>query len=272
MQEVEYQFWVREQERKLRAVPHPIRIRGTVPKFSMAFQPIVDVIAGGVYAYEALVRSINGDGAHSVLSRVPRKNFHLFDKACRSRAMEVSMQCGILLQPSSKLSVNVNPKAAMDDCSNLRMTCDEAIDIGFPLERLILELVEDDEITDFEELKRMMDDYRAGGVLIAMDDFGAGYSGLKLLSKLQPDIIKLDMGLVSRIDTDRTSNVIVKAIVQACYELNITTIAEGVERYDQAMRLRDMGVIYQQGYYFARPVFERLPMVNYTLPELKIGA
>ncbi len=271
MQEVEYQFWVREKERKLRTVQEPVRIRGDIPRFSMAFQPIVDVSLGAVYAYEALVRSPAGESASSVLSRVPPRNFHLFDKACRSRAMMVAMSCGIVDSSNAKLCVNVNPNAAITETSHLRLTCDEALEIGFPLDRLVLELVEDDEICDFDELKRIVEDYRSSGVKIAMDDFGAGYSGLKLLSKLQPDIVKLDMELVSRIETDRTSQIIVRAIIQACFELNITTIAEGVETYDTAMRLRDMGVIFQQGYYFARPGFEKLPFIEFAMPEMAIG-
>ena len=272
MQEVEYQFWVREQERKLRgAAPKPILIKGEIPRFSMAFQPIVSVVDGSTFAFEALVRSESGESAHSVLSRVPPRNFHLFDKACRSRAMAEAIRCGLLQNPVQKLCVNVNPNAAISVNSHLRLTCDEAQGIGFPLERLIIELVEDDEICDFDGLKSVVDDYRSCGVKIAMDDFGAGYSGLKLLSKLQPDIIKLDMGLVSRLHEDRTSQVIVKAIVQACFELGITTIAEGVENYDAAVRLRDMGVFYQQGYYFARPGFEHLPTVTYDLPEPAVG-
>ena len=143
--------------------------------------------------------------------------------------------------------------------------------MGFPLERLVLELVEDEEIWDLAKLKPIIDEYREYGVKVAMDDFGAGYSGLKLLSRLKPDLIKLDMALVHAMDEDRTSQVIMKAIVQACFELGIVTIAEGVERYDQAMRLRDMGVVYQQGYYFARPAFEELPTIQFELPELQIG-
>jgi EAL domain-containing protein (putative c-di-GMP-specific phosphodiesterase class I) len=180
--------------------------------------------------------------------------------------MSEAIRCGLLQNPTQNLCVNVNPNAAIGVNSHLRLTCDEAIGIGFPLNRLIIELVEDDEICDFDGLKRVVDDYRSCGVKIAMDDFGAGYSGLKLMSKLQPDIIKLDMGLISRLHEDRTSQVIVKAIVQACFELEITTIAEGVETYDTAMRLRDMGVVLQQGYYFARPGFEHLPLVTFAPP------
>ncbi|SEC64984.1 EAL domain-containing protein [Terriglobus roseus] len=272
MQEVEYQLWVREQERKLRSgSPKPILIKGEIPSFSMAFQPIVNVLDGTTFAYEALVRSEAGESAHSVLSRVQPRNFHLFDKACRSRAMTDAIRWGLLQDPLPSLCVNVNPNAAISANSHLRLTCDEAVSVGFPLNRMIIELVEDDEICDFDGLKRVLDDYRACGVKIAMDDFGAGYSGLKLMSKLQPDIIKLDMALISRLHVDRTSQVIVKAIVQACFELGITTIAEGVETYETALRLRDMGVVYQQGYYFARPGFEHLPQVTCALPEPTIG-
>jgi len=271
MQELEYQYWVREQERRLRSVSHSGRAHGGIPKFSMAFQPIVNVANGGVYGYESLVRSESGDSAHSVLSRVPTEHFHTFDRACRSKAMSEAIRCGFLETGPTRLCVNVNPNAAINEASDLRRTCDEAAEMGFPLDRLVLELVEDEEIWDLAKLKPIIDEYREYGVKIAMDDFGAGYSGLKLLSRLKPDVIKLDMALVHAMDEDRTSQVIVKAIVQACFELGIVTIAEGVERYDQAMRLRDMGVVFQQGYYFARPAFEALPTVQFELPELQIG-
>ena len=270
-QRVEYQYWVREQERKLKSAARSSHVRSGIPSFSMAFQPIVNVASGGVYGYESLVRSVTGDSAYSVLSRIPTEHFHLFDHACRSKAMSEAVRCGFLDTNTTRLFVNVNPNAAVEAASNLRLTCAEAAEKGFPLERLVLELVEDEEITDLEKLKPLIEEYRACGVQVAMDDFGAGYSGLKLLSQLKPDLIKLDMALVHAMDEDRTSQVIVKAIVQACFELGIVTIGEGVENYDQAMRLRDMGVIYQQGYYFARPAFESLPPIAFGLPEMSIG-
>jgi EAL domain-containing protein (putative c-di-GMP-specific phosphodiesterase class I) len=271
MQEVEYQTWVREKERKLQTVLPPISIADDIPLFSMAFQPIVNVVNGSTYAYEALVRSLTGESAYSVLSRVPNRSAHLFDMACRSRGMELAMRHGLLDRTSTKLCVNVNPNAAVTETSHLDITCAEAIEMGFPLDRLIIELVENEEIHDFDGLKSMVDDYRSCGVKIAMDDFGSGYSGLKLLTRLHPDVVKLDMGLISRVETDRVSEVMVKAMVQACFELNIVTIAEGVETYETAMRLRDMGVVYQQGYYFAKPGFETLPVVDVDLPEMSIG-
>jgi EAL domain-containing protein (putative c-di-GMP-specific phosphodiesterase class I) len=266
-----YQLGALEKDSPFRTSPQQVVDGVEMPHFSMAFQPIVNVSTASTYAYEALVRSVTGDSARSVLSRVPRRSVHLFDSACRSRAMRAAMDYGLLNNPDVKLCVNVNPNAAVAEMSHLNKTCDEAIEIGFPLDRLVLELVEDEEIYDFDELKRMVDDYRACGVKIAMDDFGSGYSGLKLLTRLQPDIIKLDMEMVNRVQTDRASEVIVKAIVQACMELDITMIAEGVETYNTAMHLRDIGVVYQQGYLFARPGFESLPTVEFTLPEIEIS-
>jgi len=270
--EVDYQSWVRTVEREAFTAPEPNWLSGAVPRFSMAFQPIVNVVEGVPFAYEALVRSTAGEPAISVLSRVPKGSFHLFDKACRSRALELAIGAGLLNEPNAKLCINVNPNAAVGAESHLMQTCEEALMRGLPLDRLVVELVEDDAIIDFAELKHVVRDLRECGVRIAMDDFGAGYSGLKLLSKLQPDIIKLDMELVNRVEVDRTAEIIVQAIVQACFELNITTVAEGVETYETAMLLRDMGVVHQQGYYFARPAFEQLAPVVNCLPEMQIGA
>lgn len=271
MQEVASQSCTRAQDRKLRVAAHAARVNRMTPRFSMAFQPIVNVATATTYAFEALVRSADGEGADTVLSRVPRRNLHMFDLACRSRAMVEAIRCNLLESPTAaRLCVNVNPNAAVERASNLRLTCDEAMELGFPLDRLILELVEGDDIADFEGLMSVLDEYRGDGVLVAMDDFGAGYSGLKLLSRLKPDVVKLDMSLISQIAVDRTSAVIVRTMVQACYELEIMAVAEGVETYDIAMRLRDMGVMYQQGNYFARPAFEALPRVDCRLPEAMV--
>ncbi len=267
MQIVEHQAWTRERERQLRDYAEAPRYHGSIPKFSMAFQPIVDVAAGHVFAYEALVRSVKGEGAHSVISRVSRKHFNSFDLACRSWALRAAMEAG-LLQKSVGLCINMNPNAGAAEKTSLRRTCEYAEELGFPLNRLIFEFVEDEQISSLTGLQRMIAEYRERGVRVAIDDFGAGYSGLKLLSRLQPDIVKIDMELVSRVDADRPTQVILRAIVQACRELNIEVVAEGVERNETATQLRDMGIVLQQGYYFAKPIFEGLPAFDFCLPEL----
>ena len=268
MQEVEYGVWARNVERGLRAKAEAAaRGRGAIPKFSMAFQPIVNVQTHEVFAYESLVRSLTGESAAGVLSRVPLKSFHLFDKACRSKGIELAMRLG-LADTSASLTVNVNPVAAVEANSHLSLTCCEAVDAGFPLDRLILEFVEDAQLCDPMSMRQLMSEYQKMGVRIAIDDFGTGYSGLSLLTNLHPDIVKLDMTMVSKIDSDRTTAVVLKAMVAACLDLGVEVIAEGVERPSIMHALTDIGVVLQQGYLFARPEFEALPRVEKAFDQI----
>jgi EAL domain-containing protein (putative c-di-GMP-specific phosphodiesterase class I) len=201
------------------------------------------------------------------LSRVPLKSFHLFDKACRSKGIELAMRLG-LADTSASLTVNVNPVAAVEANSHLSLTCCEAVDAGFPLDRLILEFVEDAQLCDPTSMRQLMSEYQKMGVRIAIDDFGTGYSGLSLLTNLHPDIVKLDMTMVSKIDSDRTTAVVLKAMVAACLDLGVEVIAEGVERPSIMHALTDIGVVLQQGYLFARPEFEALPRVEKAFDQI----
>jgi EAL domain-containing protein (putative c-di-GMP-specific phosphodiesterase class I) len=103
-------------------------------------------------------------------------------------------------------------------------------------------------------------------VKVAIDDFGAGYSGLNLLSNFQPDQIKLDRCLIFGIESHCPRQSIVRAIVQVCRDLEIEVVAEGVETVGEYAWLMNAGVKLFQGYLFAKPAFESLPLVHY--PEI----
>src|SRR5690606_32276433 len=90
-----------------------------------------------------------------------------------------------------------------------------------------------------------------------IDDFGAGFAGLNLLADFQPDIVKLDMALVRGIDQSLPRRAIVSGVVSICQQLGIGVIAEGIETRDEAQCLADLGIALMQGYWFARPQFER---------------
>ena len=229
----------------------------------MAYQPIVNLTAMDVYGYEALVRSAAGDSAMSVIGQVARKDFYQFDKFCRSQAIHLAIRYG-LLEMDAQLCINVNPRAAVEEDSHLRLTCEEAVAAGFPMNRLTLEFVEDEEISDLEGMRQLVQEYKQQGAKIAIDDFGSGYSGLKVLANLMPDVVKIDMSLTRRLDVDRPTQVILRAVVSACIELGIEVIAEGIERYEQSTRLVDMGVFLQQGYLFGVPSFESLTQVDFA--------
>ena len=113
-------------------------------------------------------------------------------------------------------------------------------------------------MVDRDHLKSIFREYKRQGFLTAIDDFGAGYSGLNLLAEFQPDVIKLDMELTRGIDQDHPRRSIVKAILSVCRDLGITPVAEGVETREEARVLRDLGITLMQGYLYARPSLESL--------------
>ena len=102
------------------------------------------------------------------------------------------------------------------------------------------------------------------GFKTAMDDFGAGYAGLGLLSKFQPDIVKLDMALLRDIDTDRAKRTIVQHTLSMFRDLNIEPVCEGIETVGEYDALRDLGVSLMQGYLLAKPAIAALPSVSWV--------
>lgn len=226
--------------------------------FTMAFQPIVDLDSGEVYAHEALVRGLDGGGAASVLGRVTETNRYAFDQACRVKAISLASRLGM----QGFLSINFLPNAVYQPAACLRKTIEAATEFSFPVHRLIFEVTENEQVRDPDHLKSIFREYKRRGMITAIDDFGAGHSGLNLLAEFQPDIIKLDMALTRAIHLDRVRSAIVRSMVSLCQDLGISIIAEGIEAVDEVLALRDLGVRLFQGYCFARPLTEGLPEVD----------
>ncbi len=227
--------------------------------FTMAFQPIVDVRNHEVFGYEALVRGVGGEGALSVLETVNTTNRYAFDQGCRVKAIELASGLGLPAR-GGLLSINFLPNAVYDPAACIRLTLATARRTGFPLDRLLFEFTESERV-EHEHLGRIIAAYKALGFRTAIDDFGAGYSGLTLLAKFQPDIVKLDMELIRDIDTDRVKRLLVGGMVNVCREIGVEVVAEGIETLGEHQALLDLGVWLQQGFLLARPGFEALPDV-----------
>lgn len=225
---------------------------------AMAFQPIVDVETGTPFAFEALVRGINGEGAAQVLDSVTPENRYAFDQQCRVAAIEGAVEAGIL-ETGARLSINFLPNAVYSPLACIQLTLKTARSNGFPLDRLIFEFTENEEMADTNHVANIIESYRKMGFGTAIDDFGAGFAGLGLLANFQTDYIKLDMNLVRDIDVSRPRLLITQGLVKIAESLNITVIAEGIETEAEYATLRGMGVRYMQGYLFARPGFRCLP-------------
>jgi EAL domain-containing protein (putative c-di-GMP-specific phosphodiesterase class I) len=114
-------------------------------------------------------------------------------------------------------------------------------------------------VEDHAHLLSIIRSYREQGFRTAIDDFGAGHSGLNLLAGFQPDLIKLDMALMRAIDRDRVRQAIVRGIVGVAEEIGCEVIGEGIETEEELNTLRGLGIRLVQGFLLARPAFEQLP-------------
>jgi EAL domain-containing protein (putative c-di-GMP-specific phosphodiesterase class I) len=149
------------------------------------------------------------------------------------------------------------PNAVYEPRACIRLTLATALRTGFPMDKVIFEFTEDEKL-DTNHLLNILRTYRAMGFKTAIDDFGAGYAGLSLLTKFQPDIVKLDMELIRGIDRDRIKQRLVKSLLDLLADLGIETICEGVETLEELKALEDLGAHLIQGYVLARPAFESL--------------
>lgn len=222
--------------------------------FTMAFQPIVNTTTQTIFAYEALVRGLNQEPAGEILSKVNQTNRYRFDQACRVKAIKLAAQ----LQMPCYLSINFLPNAVYQPELCIRTTLEAADQYQFPIDQIIFEITEGERVDDQAHLRNIVEYYQQRGFKTAIDDFGAGYSGLNLLAEFQTDFLKLDMALIRHIETDPIRQAIVKGILHVCQDLGICPIAEGVETKAELEILQAMHIELFQGYYFAKPAFESL--------------
>jgi EAL domain-containing protein (putative c-di-GMP-specific phosphodiesterase class I) len=238
---------------------------------SMAFQPIVDIETGRAWAYEALVRGPNGEGAGTVLAAVTPENRYAFDQQCRVAAIEQAVAAGIL-ETDARLSINFLPNAVYSPFACIQLTLQTAAAVGFPTDRLIFEFTENEEMVDTKHVANIVETYRLMGFATALDDFGAGHAGIALLSKFQTDIVKLDMDLIRDLDASLPRRLIVEGLVKMFGRMEMTVVAEGIETVAEYDALRAMGVRYMQGYLLARPGHQTLPIYAPPAPEVPLRA
>lgn len=214
---------------------------------AMALQPIVDAGTGRPVGYEALARFTRLDGGPQrpdlVLAEAASAGVGL---DVERAALRAALALLARLSPERYLSVNLSPAAVADGevLGQLRAA---------PLERIVLELTEHDAVADYQQLNETLGPLRARGMRLAIDDVGAGYSGLAHMLQLSPDILKLDMSLTRDVDQDPARRALITAMTSFTRQLDLSLIAEGVERAEQRQALLGCGVELMQGYLFSRP-------------------
>ncbi len=211
----------------------------------MAYQPIV-LASGEVVAHEALVRSDNPQT--STAAGILDLAEHLEQMLELGRTVRARVGGDLATLGAGSVFVNLHASEVLDDA---------LLDSAGPLtpyaSRVVLEITERAAVQDVAEVKRRMNELRAMGFRIALDDLGAGYAGLTSFAELRPDIVKLDQTLVRSIDEDHVKRKIVSSLIAACREIGTTVVGEGVETVGERDVLVSLGCQLLQGYYFGRP-------------------
>ena len=230
--------------------------------YTYAFQPIVSTTSKTPYSYEALIRGKAKESALSVLSQIPLHSQSTFEFASAQKALLLASSLGL----KENISLNFTPTSLVHKKSitNLLRYIPS---LGLKNEQVIIELTETAFVQSNATLLSSLKLFRHAGIQIAIDDFGAGYSGLNLLVDYQPQLIKLDMNLIRDIQSLGPRQAVVNAILTVCISLGIEVIAEGVETSDEFLWLQGRGIELFQGYLFAKPGFECFPAINFTAFE-----
>ncbi|HET6764592.1 MAG TPA: EAL domain-containing protein [Longimicrobiaceae bacterium] len=214
---------------------------------NIVYHPIVVTETREVYGFEALAR-----GTHRGL-RSPEVLFGVAEEAnliwelsrlCRKRALEGMDEH---LRPDQFLFLNIDPHDFRDP-SFRSLDMDEFRDVA--PDRVVLEITERTAITDYPKFQGYLAEFRARGFRFAVDDAGSGYAGLGSIANLAPDFIKLDISLISGIDTNFMKQNLVETMVSFANDHGIKVIAEGVEREDEYDAVRRLGVHFTQGFLF----------------------
>jgi diguanylate cyclase (GGDEF)-like protein len=223
------------------------------------FQPIVDPRAGSVFGYEALSRGPSNSWLHS-----PQ---NLFDAAHRGgMRLDLELKCIELAairfmehHVDGRLFVNVSPDSIYEEPGFAERFLATIVAAGLPPNRCVMELTEKSLLDDYAILRSTLQELREGGCEFAIDDLGAGSSGLRTWSELRPDYVKIDRYFVSNIDSDSIKYGFVRSIIDLGRTIGCKVIAEGVETPGECRELMQLGIDRLQGYLFGRP--EAVPRV-----------
>jgi diguanylate cyclase (GGDEF)-like protein len=217
------------------------------------FQPIVDLATGETLGYEGLIRPIAPspytDPTSLFAAAEATGHVVRLDLAC----VEAIVAAGAKLPQGLFLSVNLSPRTVEAPEFSTAAMLNILARHNFPPERLVIELTEHQPIADLAQVRHKLDTCRRAGMRLAADDLGAGNAGLRLLSDLRFDVVKVDLGLVQRSSPGAPSSAVVESIVAFASRTGALVIGEGVEHEEQVEQLTQLGVTAAQGYLFSRP-------------------
>lgn len=250
----------RERARKVADLRASLRERGVY----VDYHPIVHADTEVIFGYEALARGVKR------ALRSPEVMFEVAEEAdliwelsrlCRSRALE-GLESH--LREGESLFINVDPHDFNDPLF--------AMDQVSQPERVVLEITERTAIKDYPKFRERLRVLRELGYRFAVDDAGSGYAGLGSIANLEPDFIKLDISLITGIDTNFIKQNLVETMVKFANDHGAKVIAEGVERAEEFATVRSLGVHLVQGFFLHKPRAAAVPARESRQPALKAAS
>lgn len=222
-------------------------------RLSAVFQPILDFRTRTIAGYEGLIR-----GPQEGPFRMPAELF----KAARKigLALEFELLCRQVVLESfaarelpGKLFLNVSPESAAHHSFRNGETLGKVSRLGLPLNRVVIELTENQPTIDYRTMREALLYYRSQGLQFAIDDLGEGFASLRLWFELAPEFVKIDAHFVQGINSDPRKLQLLKSIQHVAEACGSRVIAEGIETREELMIVRDLGIDLGQGYFIDRP-------------------
>jgi EAL domain-containing protein (putative c-di-GMP-specific phosphodiesterase class I)/ActR/RegA family two-component response regulator len=228
-------------------------LNGALDSFRMAYQPIVSIQSREVIGYEALLRP------ESPSFSGPMELFHAAEQMGRMQELGRRIRALVAKDaaeiPTASIFVNLHPSDLLDP-----ELYNPSSSLAGVAHRLVLEITERATLDTVPDVKALMTRLRSMGFRIAVDDLGAGYSGLSSLASLNPDVVKVDMSIVRDIHLDATKQRLLRSIVPLFREMQVLWVVEGVETNEERDALLGLGCDVMQGYLFGRPRFDFAPI------------
>lgn len=232
--------------------------------FSFAFQPIIDPMSQRVIALEALIRGKDGETPATYFDKFKPEDVYTADLQSKKTAFAMASALGL---NHKMLSVNLLPMTLVNRPDAVSFLINEIAAHGLVPEQIIVEFTESEVISRFDTFAQAVKSLKAAGICVAIDHFGAGFAGLQLLSRFQPDRIKISRELITDVHKSGPRQAIIQAIIKCCTSLEIMISAVGVEKPEEWMWLESAGIEIFQGNLFAKACLNGTPSVAW--PEKK---